>query len=247
MRIQYACICHRGLVRSKNQDNLAWEKKCLPPVHDGMTEPALGEQTPDRNLLFGVFDGLGGEPRGEAAAYIAARMTAESEITGSAESLILLCREINRSVCDYARENALSSCGTTAALLSLGRKRVAGCNLGDSRIYLCRNGILTQLSEDHVLPAFHRSKPPLLQYLGIPETEMKLEPTVFEKKPCRNDLYLICSDGLTDMLSDRRILDTLEEYSAVKEKAAALLARSLEKGGRDNISFILIGIRPPMP
>ena len=239
MRVQYTCISNRGLVRRSNQDNLVWEKQYLPLVNDGLSEPVSSDIPLTGGLLFGVFDGIGGEPRGDAAAYIAAK-TAAGTVPASADELEELCRSINGKICDYARRNELSSCGTTAAFLLLDGKQAIGCNLGDSRIYLFRDHTLTQLSEDHVLPVYNNSKPPLLQCLGIPETEMTLEPSLFEKDLRRDDLYIICSDGLTDMLTDDRILDILQEESPVRAQAESLLAGALASGGRDNVSFILL-------
>lgn len=243
-RIQYACVCHRGLVRKNNQDNLVWERQCLPMENDGLGGPVVCERPLDSGVLFGVFDGMGGEPRGDAAAYIAADTAARWQADGTAEDMAELCREANRKICEFADRNGLTACGTTATLLLLEGRRAAGCNLGDSKILLWRNGRLTQLSEDHVLPLFSGGKPPLLQYLGIPETEMAVEPAEIEELLQAGDVYVICSDGLTDMVSADRIAEVLRSPGGVKEKAEALLDEALAAGGRDNITLILIRIVP---
>ena len=243
MRIQYACVCSCGLVRKSNQDNLVWEKKFLPQDHDGLPAPVIAETGLDRRILFGVFDGIGGEPRGDMAAFIAAKTAVESEIPGSREELAHLCFRANRAICEYAQRNKLSACGTTAAMLLLEQGKVSGCNVGDSRIYRYRNDALIQLSEDHVFPVYTRIKPPLLQYLGIPENEMLIEPYFFEDALYPDDLYIICSDGLTDMLADGQIRHILMETPSVREQAESLLSAVLAAGGRDNVTFILVRIQ----
>ena len=244
MKIQYACVCSSGLVRKSNQDNLVWGKQCLPPDNNGLPAPVTGESDPDSGMLFGVFDGIGGGPCGDMAAYLSAKTAAECETPGTKEQMTHLCHRANRAVCEFAQRNKLSDCGTTAAMMLPVHGRVIGCNVGDSRIYLLRGGTLSRLSEDHVLPVYTKIKPPLLQYLGIPETEMIIEPFLFEKDICPGDLYIICSDGLTDMLGDDQIRHILLETPSIKQQADALLTGALAAGGRDNITFILIRTFP---
>ena len=82
-------------------------------------------------------------------------------------------------------------------------------------------------------------KPPLTQYLGIPEESMGLEPTIVPQKAEIGTRYLICSDGITDMLSDGEIADILTREISVSETVELLVERALIKGGRDNITVIL--------
>ena len=84
---------------------------------------------------------------------------------------------------------------------------------------------------------------PLLQYLGIPETEMVIEPSFFTEEVRAGDVYLICSDGLTDMLSEERIVQILISGDPPESLAEKLLGEALAAGGRDNITMILIRIR----
>ena len=129
---------------------------------------------------------------------------------------------------------------TTAAMLAFGKENVYSCNLGDSRIYqISSEGKLGQLSLDHVLGGGRFGKPPLTQYLGIPEESMGLEPTIVPQKAEIGTRYLICSDGITDMLSDGEIADILTREISVSETVELLVERALIKGGRDNITVIL--------
>lgn len=93
------------------------------------------------------------------------------------------------------------------------------------------------------MPAPFGHKPPLLQYLGIPPEEMHLCPT-YGAWPCRaGDRYLICSDGLTDMLSLEEIGEMAQE--PLDQAAHELLAQALHRGGRDNITMILMKVCQP--
>ena len=131
----------------------------------------------------------------------------------------------------FPRYNSAGNAGFRALLLFI------------SNVWYIKNDTKIQQSEDHVLPSFSGSKPPLLQYLGIPETEMLLEPAIFENELQQKDMYLVCSDGLTDMLTEDGILNILIKELSIRDKATELLSASLASGGRDNITFILIRLR----
>ena len=240
--IQYAGTCQKGNVRKINQDNIVSKQQYLPECSDGTIGIYSGENKLAKNELFGVFDGIGGGQRGEAASYIAAKTAAEWNPSDHRASLLSLCRDINRRICEYTEANKLNACGTTAAMLLLDDNGAIGCNIGDSRIYQYRNGKLIQLSEDHVLPAFQGQKAPLLQFLGIPENEMFIQPTIFYRDYMDQDLFLLCSDGLTDMLPENLILNYLSSGESPNTMAQNLLDSALSFGGKDNISFFLIRI-----
>lgn len=240
--IQYAGTCQKGNVRKINQDNIVSKRQYLPEGSDGLAGFCSGENILAENELFGVFDGIGGEQRGEAASYIAAKTAAEWNPSDHRGSLVSLCRDMNRRIFEYTEANKLNVCGTTAALLLLEEHGAIGCNIGDSRIYHYRNEKLIQLSEDHVLPVYQGGKAPLLQFLGIPENEMFIEPSVFYHDYTDQDLFLLCSDGLTDMVPEDLILNHLRSGSSLNSIARSLLDSALSFGGKDNISFFLIRI-----
>ena len=127
-------------------------------------------------------------------------------------------------------------------LLLLGREKVGVANLGDSRIYLVDASGIRQLSQDHVMPAPAGHKPPLLQYLGIPEHEMRLEPNIIERPAAQGETYLMCSDGLTDMVPVDKIESTIRGAFSLPQAAQQLLDRALGAGGRDNITLVLCQI-----
>ena len=86
-------------------------------------------------------------------------------------------------------------------------------------------------------------KSPLVQYVGIPEEHMALEPSLVRLDPIPGMRYLLCSDGLTDMLSDGEIADILTREITVRETVELLLDRALKKGGRDNTTVVLCEVR----
>jgi protein phosphatase len=108
-----------------------------------------------------------------------------------------------------------------------------------------RGGVLEMLSEDHVEELYYvdkinkRSKPGLIQYMGMDPEEIRIEPTI----KCRNlepdDRYLICSDGLTDMVSEADIATMLNEGKDSEDAANRLVDLALSNGGKDNITVIV--------
>jgi protein phosphatase len=162
--------------------------------------------------------------------------------------------EANNRICEAAGELSARRMGCTIALLCVLADGIRIYNVGDSRIYLFRRGKLKQLSEDHT-PAFravcmglmteeeakrhpHRNK--LTQYLGIAEEEMIAKPFRKSVQTKRNDVVLLCSDGLTDMVENDAIAGILREADGPEEAVRALVSAALQNGGRDNICVILL-------
>ena len=126
---------------------------------------------------------------------------------------------MNQAICDYGRTNKINSMGTTAALLAFAEDAVYSCNLGDSRIYKSDREKFCQISQDHVLGRSLFGKAPLTQYLGMEEENLQLEPSISRQEIKIGDRFLLCSDGITDMLSDGEIADILSrEYSSGKNR-----------------------------
>ena len=249
-QIEYAYACHMGKVRNNNEDNFWCCGETLAEEHQGIDHIRTG-CVPQSDLpLLAVFDGMGGESCGEVASYLAAQSCGEFYRKNKRKLredpcsfLEEACAEMNRAVCGYSRENRIQSMGTTAALLAFGREGVFGCNLGDSRIYQARNGQFRQISRDHVLGGMMFGKAPLIQFVGIPEESMKLEPSIVREESAAGIRYLVCSDGITDMLADGEIADILAREVPVEETVGILLDRALKKGGRDNATLILCEIK----
>ena len=135
--------------------------------------------------------------------------------------------------------------GATLAGIVFMKGAIYTFNLGDSRVYLNRDKMLTQLSVDHVdqRATFSRHvKPSLTQHLGIDEEEFLVEPSIARCDPSAGDRFLLCSDGLTDMLADQEIGSLLQSSRTMQAAVESLIAASLERGGRDNVTAIVCEI-----
>jgi len=221
---------HQGLVRSSNQDSLL--------VDQG---------------VFGVADGMGGHNGGETASRVAVQVV-KNALRGKKPEVRALevgVEAANRRIFDMARhDSALSGMGTTLTFLWEAETEVHLCHVGDSRAYLLRNGELKQITDDHSLvaellrsnmisPEAARTHP----YRNVITRAVGVDPTVnadiFAHDKQKDDLWLICSDGLTNMVPDETLLSVLKEAETDETAADELLALALEKGGTDNISFVL--------
>ena len=187
-RINYAYTCHAGKVRSNNEDNFWCCGEILPSQNLGMQEVRGGERLRESFPVLIVFDGMGGESQGEMAAYLASQEFGKyygqnkGKLRRQPENFLLeACQIMNQAVCSYSASNRINAMGTTMAMIVFARKSVYICNLGDSRIYQQSQGQIRQISSDHVLRSYMFGKAPLTQFLGVEESEMKLEPSV--KRP----------------------------------------------------------------
>lgn len=239
--VRYACCSHRGLVRKMNQDNVLCDGMYMESP-DTLFLSWHGAVSSKQPSLFAVFDGMGGEIKGEVAALLAAKCASTVSIGADPESdLYQYCLNANALICEYAEERGYYNMGTTAAMLAFTANRVTVCNVGDSKILRLKHNKLEQLSIDDCWIAPPNMKAPLLQNLGIPEEEMLIEPHIFGEAVCDRDLYLICTDGLTDLIDNKTIKRIMSE-TTFGEMLDTLLLLALEKGGVDNISMIICRI-----
>lgn len=253
MRLKAAAISDRGAIRAKNEDNLIVDGSILPEIHNEREE-LLRELSTAQRSLFGVFDGMGGFSSGETAS----RLTAETakklweergQDTPPEQLTEEICAEANRNLCEemVRRSNALM--GSTAAMLLFGDDAFHLCNVGDSPIFRLRGGVLEQLSYEHTERETYEAvtgkkaepgrKFGLTQNIGMSEDEISLSPYHLTGELKVGDTFLICSDGVTDMLQPEEIAELLglpDETAAVRK----IVDRSLEAGGRDNITAIVL-------
>lgn len=263
MKITAAGISHTGLIREKNEDNLYFFDRFLEEDHEG-TESVFeySGTTGDKPLLFGVFDGMGGYAKGERASFLTAQLAGryakicrnqpsgtDMEVIG--DCLRDLCYEANRLVCREMEENR-EKMGTTASMLCFSGKEAALCNIGDSPVFLLRDGVLEEISEEHTQRAMYEKllgkehvgtrKFPLTQCIGIPEREMRIRPYLSIDEVRSGDRFLICSDGLTDMVDTEDIRELLLGDLSRKALLEKLVEEALDQGGRDNITILLIDL-----
>ena len=247
LKVSSACGCDIGRVRNNNEDNLFFNGFVLPMMNRGLPEPLSFSDQLTRPIHFGIFDGMGGEAQGELASYIAALELRDAASTCKIDGVQTVLHQANSKICKEAHHRGCDVIGTTAAVLSIDPTSAYAVNVGDSKIFRLRNGVMTQISTDHTDKALldrcgiQGRKPRLTQHLGIEPSEMIIEPAVWTNTICSGDRFLICSDGLTDMLSEYEILVTLSKALPIG-CVDDLICKALKCGGRDNISVIVVEI-----
>lgn len=244
IRIEAACACKTGLVRSSNEDNFYFAGHILDRKNNGLEETLRWSGSP--GAVFAVFDGMGGEASGETAAYLAAAALRDAMVRRATENFLTqVCLQANRDICAYARRNRSPLMGSTAVMLAMDGDSAEVVNLGDSRTFLLRAGRLEQISTDHtdaaMLERFGTKgrKPRLTQHLGIPPEEMVIEPARWRGSIYPDDMFLLCSDGLTDMVPIEEITRLSSTSVDAAACANALVATALAGGGRDNVTVIV--------
>ncbi len=212
--------------------------------------------------LYAIADGMGGAQAGEVASGLAAAVLSEAggEEQGE-ERVASLIQEANRRVFRRSSEDAAASgMGTTmtVALVDRATRSIALGHVGDSRAYRVRAGELEQLTDDHSLVGelvrsgklsveeaeAHPQRSVITRAVGT-EPEVDVDTFTVEAEP--GDLYLLCSDGLTDMVSDREILSVLAEADDLDRAARALVDAANAGGGEDNITVVLFAVDDEAP
>lgn len=231
---------HVGLVRENNEDALLVREPSLFAVADGMGGYAAGEIA-SRSTIKAF----------EAATY---SLRHEQEEQNIRKVMLEAFEKANTHVFKMAVSNeSYSGMGTTMTALYLpGDGHGYCCHVGDSRLYLFREGKLEQLTHDHTLVAdlleqgkiteeeafVHPQRHILLQALGVEEI---VKADFFSFSLQDGDRLLLCSDGLSDMLRAAEI-SQLIGCSDLEQAADKLLEQSLDNGGRDNVSLILLDL-----
>lgn len=232
-----------GSIRQNNEDNFYALGRYRRQDETDNDIAIKGTFSSNDNQILAVYDGMGGENCGEVAALMAASGT-EKYCGNSSDSVMILndlCSSLNNEIFNFADSNSLGCVGTTAALLLFSDK-IYACNLGDSRIYKISNNLIDQISMDHSMPSPHRRKAPLTQFLGLPEDEIQLSPFITQGEYGAGDKYLICSDGITDLIEENEILKIVSENNSIEVATDTLVSLAIQRGGIDNITIILCDI-----
>ncbi len=203
--------------------------------------------------VFVVADGMGGAQAGEVASRMAIETFEEGlPASGPPEArLAELVHNANHRIYDRSRaEQGRAGMGTTLTAAYLENGALAIAHVGDSRAYLFREGELSRLTQDHSLvdelvrqgklteaqAAEHPQRSIITRALG-PEPEVEVDTWTY---PLRDDdVLLLCSDGLTSMISEERVGDILRSAGTLEEAADRLIQEANEAGGRDNITVVL--------
>ena len=245
-----ACLCNTGKVRRNNEDNFFFDGRCMEADNNGLTHPVTMTRTLRHELCVAIFDGMGGENFGEAASFAAAvcmqntTRKLKDYFIPERKFLNSMCMKINDAVVAKQQELCTEHMGSTMVALCFSHGYVYVCNLGDSRAYRLRDGEFLQLSVDHVekREGQTRKKAPLTQHLGISREHFLIEPYIAKGELKHGDLYLLCSDGLTDMLTNFEIDEILSNTVSAEDCVQSLIDTALEKGGKDNVTAIVCRI-----
>ncbi len=229
----YAVASDTGRRRRRNEDNYV----VAPP-------------------LFGVADGMGGAQAGEVASQLAASAleAGDSGLEGT-KRIDALIQEANRLIYDRASTDPTASgMGTTMTVALVEGMTVAIGHVGDSRAYLVRGELMEQLTEDHSLvnellktgklseeeAQVHPQRSVITRAVG---TDPDVDVDGFTIEAEEGDVFLICSDGLSDMVEDEEILELVHSNRDDLDKAVkALVAAANKGGGEDNITAIAFRI-----
>jgi serine/threonine protein phosphatase PrpC len=206
--------------------------------------------------LFAIADGMGGAQAGEVASRLAAAALKESGAeTGGEERIYDLIQEANRRVYDRSsRDPATSGMGTTITVALVENGNVAFGHVGDSRAYLIRDRRMEQITEDHSLvnelmksgklspeeAEAHPQRSVITRALG---TDPDVDVDTFTIEAQVGDVFLLCSDGLTDMVAEDEIFELVDGNRPDIDAALKALVRAANRsGGEDNITVVAFEI-----
>lgn len=245
---RFAALTDVGCVRDNNEDAIV-----INPAHG----------------IAVLADGMGGYNAGEVASALATELTASEMARWLAEAgdvagphditraMEICVDNANRAIFDSANtHDEYAGMGTTLVMAVCHGTQLFTGHVGDSRAYRWRADALTQLTRDHSLlqeqldaglitpeeAATSGSRNLVTRALGVEDTVL-LEVQAFDTQP--DDLYLLCSDGLTDMVAEEDIAALLGVPQPLEDMAQALVASANANGGRDNIAVVLIQVVAP--
>lgn len=251
MLINASVVSNKGKVRTSNEDNFCFAGSVL---NNPATPISLSSVfSSERPILFGVFDGMGGMSCGERASLIAAETSKElfSSSAGCGIDILSLltgiCESANDRVCYEIANTLKKRMGSTASMLGIYKDKYYLCNVGDSPIFLFRKNRLAQISIDHTERPLNENssknkKYKLTQHIGVFPEETKIVPFTTMGTIHQSDRFIICSDGLTDMMPKSEIRRILTLNYPADKTSELLLNAALEKGGKDNVTVICIDI-----
>lgn len=266
-------ITDRGRVRESNEDQfvVAELTKAMHISQTSLPGPKL--QTGDeRAHLFLVADGMGGHQAGEQASALAAQYIEQFTVNrlkwffrtdgGDTERTLAdfqgAMRQADSRVVEEAEHHPeLAGMGTTLTMAYHLQSSLCVVHVGDSRAYLYREGALQQLTNDHTVTAelvrsgkltpdqaaTHRYRKAITNVVGGAERGVNVEALACDVQ--QDDCLLLCSDGLTEMLSNDQIVATLSAEAEPEAACRRLIAQANDAGGRDNITAIVVRFDAP--
>lgn len=253
-----------GLIRSTNEDNFFLNGNYASSTHTSK-RIVLDINEADSFFMFAVSDGMGGEVHGEKASFSAMKDLKKvyNSMKNSQESLRDYIEILNSYIKDSNNliynmsVNLGARIGATFTALCISNGRALALNLGDSRVYHFRGNSLVQLTQDHTeaerlirlgfLSREEAENSPnthlLSRYLGIAPEEGIVEADASQDILLqKDDIFLLCSDGLTNMVTQERIMNIIDKGNVPAKISQDLINESLNNGGLDNITCIVVKI-----
>jgi PPM family protein phosphatase len=247
MRLAIAAVCDRGPTRENNEDmvlvgDLVFRDSQLSGVKD-LDDPSM-------TFAVAVADGLGGANAGERASYLVLEMLRDGltripcglDDAGFRSAMTALCTSIHLAVLQEGRADpARAGMGSTLVGLVHYGGRLRYVSAGDSRLYRLRDATLMQISTDHTLLPDDRSRDRLGTMItnsfgGGTEFHLEAGPAAGVLAP--DDVFLLCSDGLSDTVDE----DEIERLLGTEDAASCLLSAAVRNGGHDNISYVIVKV-----
>lgn len=260
MIIEGCGASYKGNVRGHNEDNIYVDGSFRDNLSVDVIMLESGRD--GERHTFAVFDGMGGEARGEKASLIAAEILAgiDSSDADSDIDIDAYIAQANESILKEAFDLDVHGMGTTVAILVIKGEVATAYNVGDSRVYLFRNGELKQMSRDHsvvqtmvdlgFISDEERYTNPhsgeLTQYVGMSSEEgYEPEASRSETQVMEDDIFLLCSDGLNAELTDAELNNILNRYGKLQANkiATELVMTAKERTCSDNVSAVVIKCR----
>jgi len=238
-----AAVSHVGRIRSNNQDSGYAGRR-----------------------LFLVADGMGGHAGGDVASAIATTRIAEADADYPSApdaaaalegAMVAANRQLAETVADHSE---LTGMGTTVSALLVQGDRVVIAHIGDSRIYLLRSDELSQITTDHTFvqrlvdagritaeeAMVHPRRSVLMRVLGDVESSPEVDSMVLDARP--GDRWMLCSDGLSGVVSFDELQEILAADAGAKQVADRLVKASLDGGAPDNVTVVVVDVgEPPAP
>jgi protein phosphatase len=268
VRVDFGALSHRGKVRDNNEDHFLAVRfgRSLVTLKTNVPDELIPARFEETGYGMVVADGMGGAAAGEVASRLAISVGLNLALNSPKWNLIPTPEEIQENMekwrqrfrqIDYVlteRAEAhpeLHGMGTTLTVACSVGADLMLYHVGDSRAYLFRAGRLHRLTRDHTLAqeladagiispeeiATHRSRHTLTRVLGKSGGEVQAELQHLHLE--NEDRLLLCTDGLTDMVSDTRIAEVLCGLRGSHEASRALIDLALDGGGRDNVTVVL--------
>lgn len=244
----FACT-ESGLVREHNEDAFLINNAVV--VHGNMHL-----QSYTGNFILAVADGVGGLNAGEEASRLCLTGLSKAALPITNGDLDSLIRKIDSEVFEYGRQNPeAAGLGTTLAGIICVENKVTTFHVGDSRVYRFRDGILKQLTVDDSLVQvlFTSGKITREEMFTSPDRNIVLQ-IIGQKRQNQidthiqeargffeeGDIFLVCSDGLTDMVPHECLEDILNSHHAVPDVVQAMIRDANTRGGHDNITIVAV-------